>query len=389
MQRAATPETIGEANRMLILNYLRKKGKMSRADLSRSLSISFPAISSNVKSLLETNYIREVGAGDNSLGRKSTLLAFNEERGYVIGVDLGRFLTRINMADLSGNSTASLCEPTEVGQGTNGMIKNLVNMLSKVVEKSGKSKKKVLCICIGIPGVIREDKIILAPFLPDFSPSVLIKSISLEFATDIVIENSVNLGAIGEKWKGSGKKFSNFGFINYGVGVGSALMIDGKLYKGANGAAGEIGFMVSDPAKLRSEFNEVGALENIIARDKIQRSITHQNFKEEVSKLIEKYKNNDVYSKMLLDEIFLTLGIAMINMSAILDLEAIIISGGLGTCLGKLFEERWRELLKNHVPFPPEIVFSKMDNLEGVMGAISVGIERIHMMENNLVINGR
>lgn len=211
MQKAATPEKVGEANRMLILNYLRRRGKMSRADLSRDLSISFPAVSSNVKYLLETDYIKEVGAGDNSLGRKSTLLAFNEERGYVIGVDLGRFRTRIKMANLAGEPVVNLCEPTIVGQGTDKMIENLVSMLLRAVKESGRPKEKVRCICVGTPGIVQEDKIILAPFLPDFSPSELKKSISSQFDADIVIENSVNLGAIGEKWKGSGKRYSNFG----------------------------------------------------------------------------------------------------------------------------------------------------------------------------------
>lgn len=384
MQKAATPETVGESNRMLILNYLRKHGKMSRADLSRCLSISFPAVSSNVKSLMEADYIKEVGAGDNSLGRKSTLLAFNESRGYVIGVDLGRFRTRVTLADLSGESLVNICEPTEVNQGSDKMIEMLLRMLNTVVSQSGKPKDRVLCICVGTPGVVYENKIILAPFLPDFSAAVLEEVISKEFSANIIIENSVNLGAIGEKWRGAGKRFRDFGFINYGVGVGAALMIDGKLYKGANNAAGEVGFIVTDPTRLREQFDEVGVMENTIARDKIQRFISHNNFQEEVDQLIGKYEQDDVYSKMILDEIYLTLGMAMINMSAILNLEAIIISGGLGTSLGKFFEEKWRKLLKCHVPFPPEIVFSNLDNQEGVLGAISVGIEKLHEMSSGL-----
>ena len=136
--------------------------------------------------------------------------------------------------------------------------------------------------------------------------------------------------------------------------------------------------MVSDPAKLRNKFDEVGVMENIISRDKMQRFISHDNFQEAVDQLIQKYKNGDVYSKMILDEIYLTIGMAMINISAVLNLEAIIISGGLGTSVGRLFEDKWNVLLKNHVPFPPQIVFSEMDNQEGVLGGISVGIKKIH-----------
>lgn len=378
MPEAATPEKLGEVNRMLILNHLRLHGPKSRADLSRELSVSFPTVSSNVKALIASDYIREVGIGDNSLGRKSTLLAFNQERGYVIGVDLGRFKTRIMMADLLGNIIVSDCEATNVEDGSEVMLQNLLEMLLRVVEKSNRPKEKVQCICIGTPGVIQEDTIILAPFLPDISPALIKKVILSEFRAEVLIENSVNLGAIGEKWVGSGKKFHNFGFINYGVGVGAALIINGEIYTGANGAAGEVGFMVCDPTKLRTGFDEVGVMENIISRDKIQRFISHDNFPKAVEQLLQKYRDGDPYSKTILEEISLTIGMAMINISAVLNLEAIIISGGLGTSVGRLFEDKWNTLLKNHVPFPPQIVFSEMNNQEGVLGGISVGIKKIH-----------
>ena len=91
MKKGSKPGDLGEANRMLILNRLRLNGSMSKADLARELGMSFPAISANVKILIEQGRVKESGEGDNSLGRKSTLLSFNEEMGVVVGVDVGRF----------------------------------------------------------------------------------------------------------------------------------------------------------------------------------------------------------------------------------------------------------------------------------------------------------
>ncbi len=378
MPRGKTPESVGESNRMLILNYLRLYGSMSRADLCRNLEISFPAISSNVKNLLETDYIKEVGQGDNSIGRKSTLLSFNQFRGYVLGIDLGRFWVRITVADLSGEPIASEKRKTDSSNSGRKMIEEMVELIHSVLRKAEIDQEKVLCICIGLPGVIRQEEILLAPFLPDFSIKDLKDAVSKEFRTEIIVENSINLGAIGEKWKGAGKKYKNFAFINYGVGVGAAFIIEGELYRGANNAAGEIGFMVSDQTKLREYFEEIGVLENTIARDKIQECISHGDFQEEVSRLIEQYREKDEKAMKILNEIFLSIGMALINISAFLDLEAIIISGGLGIRIGKLFADQWKVLLENHVPFPPKILFSSLDNQEGVMGAISVGIENLH-----------
>ena len=119
-------------------------------------------------------------------------------------------------------------------------------------------------------------------------------------------------------------------------------------------------------------------LENTISRDKIQNYIMRPDFQDEINKLIEKYKKNDVYAKLILDEIFLYVGISLINISAVLDLEAVIISGGLGNSIGRLFSEKWSEMLAVHVPYPPRLVFSELENQEGVLGAIHVALEAVY-----------
>ena len=97
---SGTPERIGEINRKLILDCVRKNGPISRADLHRTLNMSFPTISTNVKKLLQSGYLVEAGDGDNNLGRKSTLLQFNAERAYVVGVDVGRSQLRVILAEV-------------------------------------------------------------------------------------------------------------------------------------------------------------------------------------------------------------------------------------------------------------------------------------------------
>jgi len=384
MVKASTPEALGKSNKMLILNYLRKNGNMSRAELCRNLGISFPAISSSVKSLLEADFIKEVGQGDNSLGRKSTLLAFNQRRGYVVGLDLGRFWIRITVADLLGQPIASTKRETDATNDGRGMIDDVSGLINEVLSEAQVEPVRVLCVCIGIPGVINGDRICLAPFLPNISIEDLKASVTKICRSHVIIENGTNLGAVGEKWRGGGQEYQNYVFMNYGVGVGAAVIINGKLYSGTNNAAGEIGFMISGTNGLRNKFEEIGVLENTIARDKIQKHISHGNFREEVDFLIKRYQQKEESALKILDEICLSIGVSLINISSILDLEAIIISGGLGTSIGKLFVDKWKEMLENHVPFPPKIIFSGLDNQEGVLGAISVGIERLHANVDDL-----
>lgn len=382
MKKGGKPEDLGEANRMLILNRLRLNGSMSKADLARELGMSFPAISANVKILIEQGHVRESGEGGNSLGRKSTLLSFNEDMGVVIGVDIGRFWIRAMAANLMGKVLGYVKVPAVSKDKGDELHDVVVGAIRQALEESRKPEEDILCIGIGLPGVIRDDTILLAPYFPDINLKDFKDRIEEEFNTELILENSVNMGAIGELSEGAGKGYNNFIVINYGVGVGSALVLNGKTYSGSHNAAGEIGYMVAEPMKLRDSFEEVGVLESTISKEKIEKFISHDNFRQEVELLVEKYRANDLYVRSVLDEISINIGVTLINLCAALDLEAVIISGGLGTAFGSVFIETWRSMLGNHIPFPPKIMISKLENKECVLGAIHRSIEHLFMTKS-------
>ena len=381
MHKILTPEAISEYNKMLILETLRLNGSMSRADLSRHLNMSFPAISSNTKGLLEGNYILDVGVGDNTIGRKSTLLAFNAERGYIIGVDLGRFRIRMMLADLLGNKIAGneIINSANISGDGRQSIRLINDQITDILEKSGKTKDDILCIVIGIPGIIKDGRSFLAPFTEQYLEKDMVETLQDAFEADVLLENCVNLGVIGERWKGVGTKYNDITYIAYGVGLGAAHIVDGKLYKGAHGAAGEIGFMITDPINIDKKYSDVGSLEEGLSRSKIAKYLDSGNLDEEIIRLIERYTDGgDMYAKLIIDEIVLNFGMALVDMSALFNPEAIIIAGGLGLNLGKLFIEQWKEMLSNHVPFVPELLLSELNHTETMLGAVMMGIEHIH-----------
>jgi len=346
--------------------------------------MSFPATSSNAKGLLEANYIHEVGEGDNIMGRKSTLLAFNAERGYIIGVDLGRFRIRTMLSDLLGNEVASaeiLNTASSSGDGSES-IALIHDQVLEILEKSKKSKNDLLCIVIGIPGVIKDGRSYLAPFTENYFAQDMIKSLEDAFEADVILENCVNLGVIGEQWKGAGVNCKDISYIAYGVGLGSAHIVDGKLYKGANGAAVEIGFMVTDPINISNKYDEIGSLEQTLSISKIEQYLNSGNFNEEIIKLIRNYtEGDDIYARLIIDEITLNVVIMLVNIAAVLNPEVIIIAGGLGYNLGKVFLESWKRTISNHLPFVPKLVLSELNHMETTLGAVVTGIHHVHEQE--------
>jgi len=249
----------------------------------------------------------------------------------------------------------------------------------ELLNKAGKDKDDILCIVIGIPGIINEGKSYLAPFTENYYEKDMIETLQDAFEADVILENCVNLGVIGEQWKGAGIDHKDITYIAYGVGLGSAHILNGNLYTGAKGAAGEIGFMVTDPVNISNKYDEVGSLEQTLSISKIEQYLNSGNFDEEIIKLIQSYKaGDDMYARLMIDEIALNFGIMLVNITAILNPEVIIIAGGLGYNLGKLFLENWKQTLNNQVPFSPELVLSELNHTETMLGAVMTGIINVH-----------
>lgn len=384
-QFALTPQLTGQYNRLLILNYVKNHGVISRADLVRELGLSFPTVSSNVQSLLDGKFLLEIGEGSNTLGRKSTLLSFNKDRGCVLSIDVGRFTIRSAVADLSGNIILQKDLDTNLNDNIS-LTDKIIKLFDELINESGKTYDSVLCIAAGTPGV--EDSsgaLRIAPFLPDISIKALRLKLKDKYANaHIIVDNSIKMGALGEAAKGSGVDFNNFVLINYGVGIGAALILDRKLYKGSHNIAGEIGFMLPSYKDKMDSFDPSGSFERLLTIFKHEKKLSNAEFIDKVQALLKAYRSNEEKAVKIFRTIIEAFSVSVINIAAVLDVDAIIISGGFGISVVKEFADELRSMLQKQVPHPPKIIFSALNNNEGVIGGISVAIDWIHSSPENL-----
>ena len=373
----ATPEKIGELNRKLILDYVRKNGPVSRADIHRNLGMSFPTVSSNVKKLIESRHLLEAGDGDNPIGRKSTLVRFNCRRVYVIGIDIGRSQARVMLADLDGDELAYITEnAVDSRNHPGGLTLQLCDMVDRALARAEVAAAQVQCICIGIPGIrnAQTGKLMLAPFIESLDLDEICTAFKQRYGAAVLMDNSVNYGAIGEKWQGVVQGYRNIVYINYGVGLGAALILNGELYKGMNDAAGEIGFMLPGMEWARSAFEEEGVLESLVSGEQIRRWLAGLGVHADLRYALEKFRaGEDPYADRI-RRIVDTIGMVLVNITSVFNEEIIVIGGGLGDLLGELFIPEWTRMLKAHVPFVPKIVCSGLKQKANILGAVAVAV---------------
>lgn len=356
------PGSLSKINQNSILELLRKKGAMSRADISRELEMSFPSVSSNVKKLILLDLIKEAGAGSNMLGRKSTLLCFNDQKGFVLGIDAGRFAIRAMTATLLGDRLSIVKNTLAKAADGKSMVLQMEKTADEAIKKSGKDPADLLCIVIGIPG-IRDDKTgrnLLAPYIDGWEDIDLKKEFEKKYATKVMIENSVDLGAIAEKWKGAANGHSDIVYINYGIGIGCSVIINGELIRGANNAAGETGFMLPDLKYMQERFDKQGALEKLISGRALMEKAGCDDMK-------------DVFiNEKLISDMISYFSMMLIGIVSVLNPELLIISGGIGEQMIKRYKQDLIGILGAHVPFVPKLLCSMLGDEANVTGAIAV-----------------
>lgn len=165
METIYKPELIGELNQKMILEVIRREGPLSRADICRRVALSFPAVSANVKLLLEKGLLCERGTGNNAMGRKSTLLGFHHDYGYIVGLKLGRHGITEMLCDLFGNPL--LTQSKDRGRpfsDVRQIQEDIVSLSRKLL--SEKPQRRVLCVSVSLPGAMDEEtgEIHMTPF---------------------------------------------------------------------------------------------------------------------------------------------------------------------------------------------------------------------------------
>jgi len=374
---AGTPELIGGMNRQLILSHLQKQGPSTRGDLSRALGLSFPSVSANLETLLQrgmvTTRVLESAPGG---GRRPAQYAYNAQWGNISAVDLGRHRVRLMVCDALGNRLASGAFIPE--EGAVPVPEQVLSRFLALLEEAGVPRDKVKLVSFGIPGLLDPETghQVFAPFL---HPSLRRHRMDLYFEEKLglktCIQNSVNLAAIAEKWQGAGVNRRNIVYVDLAVGLGSALILNGDLYDGHSGAAGEIGYMLPGVAHRRKAFEEEGVLEKFLSAYELQRKIAGRSPGGTVEGLIA---GEDAALAPLLEELKAHYAMTLVNLAAVVNPEVIISGGGVGKALATLHGDFLEAALKAHVPYPPRLLPAQLDGNASVLGAVAYALRLLH-----------
>src|SRR3954451_17847079 len=239
-----TPALLRTLNQGALMQRLREGGPLSRAQLARDTGLSKPTVSQALAELESAGLVRPVGRAAPSRGRTAMLYESDPTAGYVVGVDIGRAWIRVAVADLSGEIISRSDTPNRARTGA-AVVRAVAREARAAVKKAGIGWKRVVHTVVGSPGVFDPStgRLWHAPNLPDWSKPGLADELRAALTPSTAIDNDANLAAVGERDFGRGRDARTFVYVELGTGLGVGIVIDGELYRGARGGAGEVGYI--------------------------------------------------------------------------------------------------------------------------------------------------
>ncbi len=237
-------------HRGLLLRLIWRERLISRADLARRTGLSRSSISAIVTDLLTTGLVRETGSGDSCGGRRPILLGFDDDAFAIVGVDMGATYVAVAVTDLRANVKAWRTTPHDVRGDPAGALTTMRALIDTALAEAHVERQRLVGIGVAVPSPIEpDDPDHLSPVLvPRWRGHSPVRSLEDWYGVPVVMENDANLGALAEQWWGAGQDGEDLAFVKVATGVGAGLIIQGDIYRGTAGIAGEIGHIPVDPS---------------------------------------------------------------------------------------------------------------------------------------------
>ncbi|MGD9941199.1 MAG: ROK family transcriptional regulator [Clostridia bacterium] len=326
-------------NISIIFNYLRDNGASYRARIARDLGISAPAVARAVEKLLVDEYVIESERIQMENGRKAAQVSVNAERGCIIGVDLLSDPIKLGISDFAGNfHDFFLALPKNPAMDfTDYIIASIDTALQDFRKKTRNRKVRILALGLGVPAVVdpQTGEILYANYYGKFIHSHFYSRLVDHYSFPVFIENTANLSVIGEWKHGVGRGARNLVFLEYGNGIGAGIILEGDLYRGAQGAAGEIGYFITTPDGLGYDGSTIGYLESKASLESMYRrggmdSALESGGYQTAAALFTAASSGDETALGILSVAIKHLTVAIVNILLVLNPEMIIIGGA--TC---------------------------------------------------------
>jgi predicted NBD/HSP70 family sugar kinase len=368
-----------ELGQQAVLETIFRHGPITRPEIATATNLSKPTVSAAVSRLEQGGFVRAAGTRAGQRGRKPVAYVVSSRAGFVVGGDIGGSNVRVAAADLFGEPICDLKRPT-AKRGSRAVGMQILEMVTEVIDQASAVHGRPLSLGISVPGIVDQTSGRVTSLAYNVAPEGFFDPLEVirdRFDLPVLVENNVNLAAVGEKWFGLARGVSTMVFIAIGAGIGMGVIIEDELVRGAHGGAGEIGYLplVGDPFNPRHRLH--GGLEDEIGAAGIVAAFNQRRGPDDAEcssahEVFELAGAGNPAARSVVDHVASRLGTAIATACAILDPELVVLGGGIGA--NPLLLRPVRGAAAVLVPITARIETSLLGERAALQGAIAVAL---------------
>jgi predicted NBD/HSP70 family sugar kinase len=369
---------IRERNLHLVFDALRGLPAVSRSDLAAHTGLSKPTVGAALRSFEAAGLVREYGRTTGRRGPGATLYEFAEDAALVLGIDVGARYVRTELADLNGRPVEELTLRLERPRA-----RDVAAALRELARRVGDRMERVELAVLGSPGIIdpATGVITAAPNIEGWDGVVIRQLAGDALGVPVVVENDVNLAAIGERHAGAGRGVNSFAYLSIGSGIGAGIVIHGHLHRGVRGAAGEVGFLPVGKDPFAAGSPGGGAMEAqvssralvALAERLAETTPTSVSAPFDVEALFAAARIGDELGRAVVRYTARATAVCIAGLTSVVDLELVLLGGGIGLNAGPLLPDV-RAATASLVPAAPRIECATLGDAAVAAGAVDHGV---------------
>jgi predicted NBD/HSP70 family sugar kinase len=376
--KPGSPTSLRAANRRRLLDAVRDLGPLTQSEIVRATGLSAGTVSNLVQELTEAAALVAVGGAPR--GRRGRLLTITPPAGVALGVDVGHRHLRVVLADWTLTPIAEQRVDSPAGQEAPATLACAAKLVRRVLDTAGVDAGSVAGVGLGLPAPIDTGtgKVGAPMILPGWQGVRAAQLATEVLGMPVVVDNDANLGALAETLQGAAQGTRSAAYIKISGGVGAGLIVDGQIFRGPDGTAGEIGHASLDEYGAVCRCGNRGCLETLVRTPVLLGLLapTHgPNLT--VARMVELAHGGDTACRRLIADAGRQVGLAAANMCNLLNPERIVLGGELSQAADLLIEPMQDVISRHGIPSAArrvQIVPAALGSRSQVLGAVALAL---------------
>ena len=330
VETPGSQSSLHRANLERVVRAVRMAGSLTQAEIARSTGLSAATVSNIVRELKESGTVQVTPTSAG--GRRARAVSLSGDAGAVVGVDFGHSHLRVAVGNLAHQVLAEEAEPIDVDASAAQGFDRAEQLVQRLIATTGISPEKLIGVGLGVPGPIDVEtgELGSTSILPGWSGTHPRAELASRLGVPVYVDNDANLGALGEQVWGNGRGTGDLAYIKVASGVGAGLVINGHIYRGPGGTAGEIGHITLDESGPVCRCGNRGCLETFTAARYVL-PLLHSSHGTELTmaRVVQLAREGDPGCRRVVADIGRHIGSGVANLCNLLNPSRVVLGGDL------------------------------------------------------------